>query len=276
MIRRVVQRSGMPTNVEIAEARPSRLAELYRTLSDCMIPAVENSQYVYARVLQSLLTGTTTRWLDLGCGHDVFPDWFPEPLRRLRLGTLTAVGIDEDEGALQRHSVFRMRVRGDIERLPFRSQTFDLITANMVLEHVERPGVLFDEIGRVLTPGGRLIVHTPNAWGYTTLLTRAVPKRFRRTLASWLQRRAPEDVYPTHYRANSKAALSKYIAAAALEVREITYLHSSPQLFLVPALGIVEVVLIRLLSKGALAPFRACLIGVFQKPQDASFARSIP
>jgi SAM-dependent methyltransferase len=52
---------------------------------------------------------------------------------------------------------------GDGLRLPFRDDRFDLIYALDVLEHVEDEGQFARELMRVLKPGGRLILTTPQS-----------------------------------------------------------------------------------------------------------------
>jgi ubiquinone/menaquinone biosynthesis C-methylase UbiE len=55
-----------------------------------------------------------------------------------------------DARAIARHPGLRHRVIGTGEQLPFEDNAFDLVTANMVIEHVEAPARLFEEIGRIL------------------------------------------------------------------------------------------------------------------------------
>jgi hypothetical protein len=50
-----------------------------------------------------------------------------------------SVGIDGDPHALRRQADLQWRINGDIERLPFRDSAFDLVSANMVVEHIEHP-----------------------------------------------------------------------------------------------------------------------------------------
>jgi len=53
-------------------------------------------------------------------------------------------------------------VQADGEALPFRADTFDWVFLTEVLEHLLNPAGAFDEIQRVLKPGGGLLVSVPN------------------------------------------------------------------------------------------------------------------
>ena len=70
------------------------------------------------------------------------------------------VGIDVDS-ALHEHPFLHDRVIALGDALPFASETFEFVTANVVVEHVEHPKSP-TEIRRVLVPGGRFVFHTPN------------------------------------------------------------------------------------------------------------------
>jgi len=52
-------------------------------------------------------------------------------------------------------------LRADVRALPFAGDSFDLIFALSVLEHMDSLDSAIDEIGRVLQPGGRLLVGFP-------------------------------------------------------------------------------------------------------------------
>lgn len=238
---------------------------LYWKARSFLTPGLENSQYPYSHRLRESLR-TPVRWLDVGCGHAIFQEWLARRVPPLDLTPHMAVGIDPDRQSLVRHGSFRLRVEGSGEQLPFADRAFTLLTANMVLEHVVEPTVMFREMSRVLAPGGRLLVHTPNAHGYTTALTRLIPKTLRTSVAQLLHNRAEEDVYPTVYRANTAGALRQLATDAGLTISRIEFVHTSPQLIAIPPLMLAELLLIRLLSSRTLSRFRACLIVEFTKP----------
>lgn len=53
---------------------------------------------------------------------------------------------------------------GDLTALEFENNTFDLVLTSDVMEHVLEPFVAFEEIARVLKPGGVHIFSIPTAW----------------------------------------------------------------------------------------------------------------
>jgi SAM-dependent methyltransferase len=236
----------------------------YWRVQPWIVPGLRNSQHEYGDELKRLVP-TACRWLDLGCGHEFLPPWMPDDERSLDLGRCRAVGIDADGDALLRHKGLDDRLRGNIESLPFRDRSFNLVTANMVLEHVQDPQTLFSEVGRVLAPGGRLLVHTPNERGYTTALTRLIPEQRRAAMATLLLAREGCDVYPTYYRANTSPILRALAEHAGLTVVSVRHVESSAQLIAVPPLLLGELVLLRALRRERLAAFRPCLLALFEK-----------
>jgi ubiquinone biosynthesis O-methyltransferase len=72
----------------------------------------------------------------------------------------------------------------EAEHLPFATGQFDLVTAITVLCFVDDAAQVFQEIGRVLRPGGRLIIGELGRWS-----TWAAGRRLRAWLGSRLWRR---------------------------------------------------------------------------------------
>lgn len=55
----------------------------------------------------------------------------------------------------------RVTVVADAHFLPFKDRTFDIVYSIAVLEHVERPWKVAEEIARVLRPGGHVVLELP-------------------------------------------------------------------------------------------------------------------
>ena len=92
--------------------------------------------------------------LDIGCGTG----WLA---RRLGDASGTAVtGVDVLPAVLAEGWTY---VVADVtRRLPFAAGSFDCVVAGEIIEHVPDPDAVLEELYRVTTPGGTLVVSTPN------------------------------------------------------------------------------------------------------------------
>ena len=92
----------------------------------------------------------------------------------------SAIGVDlsREMLALARHNLDKDGLRhcqvrhADMCQLPFAQERFDAVTLHMVLHYSERPAQAIAEAGRVLKPGGRVIVVDFAPHGMTALLDR--------------------------------------------------------------------------------------------------------
>src|ERR1700690_1738604 len=125
-------------------------------------PRYRAPKAAYEEVLDQRMRRDTV-WLDIGCGKRVCGDdrLNAELPRRARL----AVGCDQDP-YLRKHSSIKHLVLCDASALPFRDGVFNVVTASMVLEHLEKPEVVFAEAARISQPGGAFVVFTPNRFNY--------------------------------------------------------------------------------------------------------------
>jgi len=104
--------------------------------------------------------------LEIGCGRGSFARWVSgRGARALTFAdfSFAAVGIARRDIASRAPEAAFLST--DIERLPFASDTFDIVCSFETLEHVPRPAAGLAELVRVTRPRGRLIVTTPNYIG---------------------------------------------------------------------------------------------------------------
>jgi len=84
---------------------------------------------------------------------------------RLESKKITGLGLNGEE--LAANPVLDEVVIHDInqqQRLPFDDASFDIIVCSLSIEYITRPSQLFDEVARVLRPGGRFIISFSNRW----------------------------------------------------------------------------------------------------------------
>src|SRR5450432_2407187 len=116
-------------------------------LQKLMLPGSVWNQEVYGKLLtEQLLLKPHARWLDAGCGCRILAQGL-EPLEDLavtRSGFV--VGMDPDKNGVGSHRNIETRVCGFLDALPFSDQSFDVITCNMVVEHLGDPAKCFAEI----------------------------------------------------------------------------------------------------------------------------------
>lgn len=207
-----------------------------------------------------------SRLLDAGCG------------RYLRFckefaGIADVTGVDLEETFETDNSTRPFAVRGDIGALPFPSGHFDMVISRSVIEHLEDPPRVFREFFRVLRPGGRAILITPNKYDYVSVIAALTPYSLHRALVSRIFRVPEDDVFPTLYRANTMSALRKSLTAAGLVQREMdTINHYPAYLMFSPVLFRLGVVYERITSLNALRSLRGTILCVFEKPGSAQGA----
>jgi SAM-dependent methyltransferase len=115
---------------------------------------IEHAAQAYAR-------GTL---LDVGCGTKPYAELFTPYVE-------SYIGLDlPPERDIVRHpqqAALRWQapdVHGSALTLPFAGNVFDTLISFQVLEHVTQPWQALQEMGRVLKPGGYLLLSTPQMW----------------------------------------------------------------------------------------------------------------
>ena len=243
--------------------------KIYGSLEKLIAPKLRYASYEYEDTLKSEV-GKGTEWLDIGCGHHLLPWWRAEQEKALVASCRSITGIDADIPSLSKHRTITRRVAGNIGRLPFADASFNLVTANMVVEHLDDPEGQFREIARVLKPGGIFIMHTPNRLGYSTIAARLIPEFLKKRLVYLLEQRKGEDVFKTFYRANSQGDIQRVAEAAGLQAKQVKLIASSAKLVVIPPLVIFELLWIRLLMTRPFRSLRTNIIAILNKPASIS------
>jgi SAM-dependent methyltransferase len=146
------------------------------------------------------------RVLEVGCGEGYGADLIGGVAHEI-------VGLDYDPLTVAHAATAypgRRFVRGNLAALPVRSATVDVLATLQVIEHVWDHREFLHECRRVLRPGGRLVVTTPN----------------RLTFSPGLD----EPVNPFHTREFTAAELAELVTGCGFAVEATLGLHAGPRL----------------------------------------------
>lgn len=234
--------------------------ELVERIDDRFFPGVRDSWdewLLRERVVSALRPGSVL--LDLGAGRGASPTLdFRGYCERI-------CGVDVDSAVLDNPHVHEARVASGAS-IPYQDETFDVVVACNVLEHLDDPAPVFCEIARVLAPGGRLFVKTPNRWHYMPLIASVTPQAFH-VAYNTLRGRAEHDTFPTRYRANTSRKLRELAGDANLRVRRLERVEGRPEylrwLALLYPIGLAYERIVNLTPRLEIG--RAVLLGEFQR-----------
>jgi SAM-dependent methyltransferase len=120
-------------------------------------PKITRQDYLTLSRLSKLLRKSVEKYvqeqdvvLDLGCGE--------KPYQPLFLGkNVIYIGVDA-----KRNEFVDILCVG--AKLPFKDDVFSICIHTQVLEHVDEPKIVVDEIFRVLKPDGLLFLSAPGVW----------------------------------------------------------------------------------------------------------------
>lgn len=96
------------------------------------------------------------RALDIGCGNGRF-------IRSMNSLGWQCEGVEFNETAVKVCRQAGLRVfHGELKNAGYDNATFDLVTARHLIEHLPELTAFVEEVARILKPGGRFVLETPN------------------------------------------------------------------------------------------------------------------
>jgi ubiquinone/menaquinone biosynthesis C-methylase UbiE len=182
---------------------------------------VRSPEYLFEAQLKRIIR-PGDRIMDAGCGGGEFFSWDFAKRMSCRI-----TGVDRAPNLLQNAGLDE-RARGDLDRLPFSNGSFDVVNCRLVVEHLREPKAAIGEFYRLLKPGGRLAIFTPNLLHYFGAAGKITPHWFHLWFNSTIRGVNELNVFPTYYRANTKARIRALLVRAGFERIEISLVEGAP------------------------------------------------
>ncbi|MBI5715582.1 MAG: class I SAM-dependent methyltransferase, partial [Chloroflexi bacterium] len=127
---------------------PLSRQNLYRQRYQALNPQWQTSGDKYERIVRENIK-PQTRLLDIGGGRGGLIEIIHDQVA-------AATALDPDLPSLIDHRAPTVnRLCGFADSLPFANNSFDVITASWLLEHLAQPEIVFKEIHRVLDHNGK-------------------------------------------------------------------------------------------------------------------------
>jgi len=160
--------------------------------------------------------------LEIGCGRRA------ETLYRALDRFERCVGVDPDCAEVKSADPRVELLAADAAALPFEDATFDVVAMLDVAEHLADPLAILRECRRVMRPGARLIIQTPNVRFPPLVIGRVFPHSARVVLNKIASGTADNDTFPVFYKANTLKALRRLAEQAGFEAASLRYLPHHP------------------------------------------------
>jgi ubiquinone/menaquinone biosynthesis C-methylase UbiE len=199
-------------------------------------------------------------WLDIGGGHAIFPDNL-NLARELAARCSRLVVVDPSDN-VARNALAHEVARCTLEEYKS-TETFDIATMRMVVEHVEHPKDFVGALARLIRPGGVAVVFTVNRRSPVTMLSHAVPFRFHHLVKRVFWGGEEEDTFPTCYLMNSRKALVELFESAGFVEKTFIAVDDLSVFSRFRSLNLFELALWRFVRSMGLSYPENCLLGVY-------------
>lgn len=223
-----------------------------QTIVNLFAKGYEHPAKTFLRLLASL-NRQPLRWLDIGAGRNwligIFKENHPEDI---------ALGIDI---VIPTELINKKRfVVANAYDLPFRNNTFDIVTAYWVVEHISTPEKFLSQVHRVLSPGGYFLLRTTNPLSPFVRISRNLPQGIKKRVLGRFTR--PNHIfYKTYDCFNHPNRLRKLPCRFGFKVLTIEFLESL--MLFNPLTAIVSVLFWQLTR--VYPPLRTDIVALYQK-----------
>jgi len=161
---------------------------------------------------------------DAGCGHKSKIDFHDN-------AKVIFIGADMVLDDVKENTDINFGFKGDLNYIPLKDNSVDVIFSNMVLEHLFEPELFFREASRVLTKGGVLIFSTPCIYNVVVVINRLLPDFLSEKLGTLLTGEAEDDIFPTAYKANSIKQIRELAKDTSFTEKDLLMYQPPPYAF---------------------------------------------
>lgn len=237
--------------------------ERCKDIRDRFYPMDERPMEVFLRRVKAL-GGPERDLLEVGCGRAA------GFLRVLASSYRFLYGFDPEVPAPLQEGNIRL-APGFAEKLDLENESVDVLTSIDVVEHLPDPRKAFVEFMRVLRPGGRILLITPNKNHPPLFAARMLSHETRQRLNAMMTGTKDEDTFRTFYHLNSVGSFKPLADDLGLKIIKAEYISNHPQYLMFSRLCYRMGVAVErhLLGLSAFAPLRQYIFAELEKASGA-------
>jgi len=159
----------LPTKKEVQQEKPSfdyydhyqKDAEAFDYFASWEDPAAVHENERLHQMILAQAPKEIRRVLDVGCGSAWVATHFAS--QGAEVYSMDISTVNPQRAVAKYPFQGHYGVVADVFHLPFQENTFDLIVASEIIEHVDDPALFLEKLLPALAPGGVLVVTTPHA-----------------------------------------------------------------------------------------------------------------
>lgn len=221
-----------------------------------LYPTFQNGGRLYREQI-SQHANTHTIVLDAGCGNGGILSSYKHLFHKI-------IGVDTNQHLLNQHGFLDEKILADLSAIPCKDNSIDLVTCDFVLEHIQNPIAVFQEIFRVLKPGGVFLFRTTNVFNPVMMLSKFLPLFLHKILRDTLLKKE-EGTHKTYYRANTYKKLLRFGRQTGFKSTQLHRAGNPEYLAFSPFTVVPAILLERCFDLPGLHWLKMYLIGVYKK-----------